>query len=679
MAGDERAALDRRYLAMWFGAGAWGLLVLAPFYREPYRQALVTRLQSGSNLLFTFFAVQLLQVAELVLLSALLRAAVHAPLRRALRVPVLVVGLAIAATYHGLLYLSWAYHDATGEFLSRRVLALAPFVTADPRGFWGVLSAEDRGRLASAAIATLLACVVAVAASCAHPHRWSTRGRLRGAALAWFAAVAIGVGSFALLPLDGQSMAIQLLRYGASPSITSFWAPVVAPAPVVSLPRAHVDRFTRREIVPLGRRGPDAPDLYVFVVEALRSDVATAPEHAETTPYLHRLAQGRLSRPLAVAQAVETSESISVMLSGTYALRFEARDLRVDPRGRQSVLDLLREAGYRTAFLGEEWEIDRELTRRGVDFRLNPQAMRGEFTGDENDPWKTGVYVEIESDRLKLRRLIEWATRERAPVAAVTYLQAPHYPYQLPVGAEARYTPVEIGHDHSFLGYGKELYAVMWNRYRNVLVATDGLLASFVERIAAVRGGRPRVILVTGDHGESFGEHGAVTHARAILPEILAVPYLIDAPEGWAPAGAALPAHVDLFATLLTFAGLPIPPNQGDALVAREGDAVPAPKDRPVFATSQLYVSEDAIVSESALFTLSYDTLGTRLFDLASRQPIDARALARRLCACLLHHRAYQLRYYEPLRSLARSHAPMKWNDCTFVPEAVRECERIVK
>jgi arylsulfatase A-like enzyme len=69
------------------------------------------------------------------------------------------------------------------------------------------------------------------------------------------------------------------------------------------------------------------------------------------------------------------------------------------------------------------------------------------------------------------------------------------------------------------------------------------------------------VVIVTADHGEEFGEHGGLLHGGKLFEELLRVP-LIIAGRG-VPRGVTNPnlvSLVDIAPTMLSLAGLPVPP-----------------------------------------------------------------------------------------------------------------------
>src|SRR5204862_2116661 len=83
---------------------------------------------------------------------------------------------------------------------------------------------------------------------------------------------------------------------------------------------------------------------------------------------------------------------------------------------------------------------------------------------------------------------------------------------------------------------------------------------------------RPTLVLATGEHGESLGEHGERTHSLFAYEPTLRVPLIIaELPPGHPDTGAKPRAidtavrHVDLLPTILASAGAPVPAGLGGA------------------------------------------------------------------------------------------------------------------
>jgi hypothetical protein len=88
-----------------------------------------------------------------------------------------------------------------------------------------------------------------------------------------------------------------------------------------------------------------------------------------------------------------------------------------------------------------------------------------------------------------------------------------------------------------------------------------------------------RVVVLTSDHGEAFGEHDGWEHGHALWQELLAVPLAVSGVD----APARVPGNVDIAATVLHAAGLDLDGLDG---VPLQTSGVP---ERPLHAQSTLY------------------------------------------------------------------------------------------
>jgi tetratricopeptide (TPR) repeat protein len=119
----------------------------------------------------------------------------------------------------------------------------------------------------------------------------------------------------------------------------------------------------------------------------------------------------------------------------------------------------------------------------------------------------------------------------------------PHEPYQPPAAFAGQFP------SDPYLG------EVSW---------TDSALGPLFTRLASQP--RPTLVIVTGDHGESLGEHGERTHSLFAYEPTLHVPLIVaELPPGHPDTGARprvieTPVrHVDLLPTILASAGAPVP------------------------------------------------------------------------------------------------------------------------
>ncbi|MBM4245244.1 MAG: sulfatase [Deltaproteobacteria bacterium] len=99
---------------------------------------------------------------------------------------------------------------------------------------------------------------------------------------------------------------------------------------------------------------------------------------------------------------------------------------------------------------------------------------------------------------------------------------------------------------------------------------TDDVLDRLLERLDALGVLDDTIVVVTADHGDEFGEHGLIGHAKTVYDEVLHVPLIILSPH-LVPAGRTIDTPVslvDLLPTLLDLVRLPAPRElHGESLV----------------------------------------------------------------------------------------------------------------
>ena len=98
--------------------------------------------------------------------------------------------------------------------------------------------------------------------------------------------------------------------------------------------------------------------------------------------------------------------------------------------------------------------------------------------------------------------------------------------------------------------------------YDGEIRQTDRYLRLFLEWLLEQPWGKDTVVVLTADHGESLGDHGAMSHGGVPYQGVARVPLLLHLPHGrWSGRRVTQPAAlVDLMPTLLGLAGGAAPP-----------------------------------------------------------------------------------------------------------------------
>ncbi|MCU0663562.1 MAG: sulfatase-like hydrolase/transferase, partial [Myxococcota bacterium] len=95
--------------------------------------------------------------------------------------------------------------------------------------------------------------------------------------------------------------------------------------------------------------------------------------------------------------------------------------------------------------------------------------------------------------------------------------------------------------------------------YDHEVLFTDGFVGQLLQTLQSIGATERTVVVMTGDHGEGFLEHGSYTHGKELWEELLRVPMVVVGP-GIANKRIVRPtSHIDVFPTLLELFGVAIP------------------------------------------------------------------------------------------------------------------------
>lgn len=148
-----------------------------------------------------------------------------------------------------------------------------------------------------------------------------------------------------------------------------------------------------------------------------------------------------------------------------------------------------------------------------------------------------GVKDELETAGFMTQRLID----SPDPFIGIYYPYATHFPYMSQEGAQ------------------DPLPQNAWlEKYHRSLALVDRSIETIVTGLRDSGRLDDTIVVITGDHGDAFGEHGGSRgHGLTLYNEIVHVPLILYQPELFAPAEIhELTSHVDLLPTLLDAAQL---------------------------------------------------------------------------------------------------------------------------
>ncbi|MGN6106166.1 MAG: sulfatase-like hydrolase/transferase, partial [Kofleriaceae bacterium] len=254
-------------------------------------------------------------------------------------------------------------------------------------------------------------------------------------------------------------------------------------------------RISLTEFRPVARPGAPHPDIVLITIDTVRADRTPPYGGPAEMPVLQQLGQRGTVFVNAFAPSNVTRRSIPSMITGLQPNRIRGRvvgwALRIDPR-HVLVAERLRAGGYETAGF---------MCCKGF---WGAEARTGLGRGLE--------HVEIEPDGLALaKRARAWLeARERSGTRKPLFLW------------------MHVLEPHNWTITGGEVRSESDKRkiYDRTLTASDAMLREVLSAFADRPADQAPISIVTADHGESLGDHGAPYHSTDLYNSNLSVPFV---------------------------------------------------------------------------------------------------------------------------------------------------------
>ncbi|MEM7247225.1 MAG: sulfatase [Acidobacteriota bacterium] len=327
--------------------------------------------------------------------------------------------------------------------------------------------------------------------------------------------------------------------------------PEPEPEPAVTFPKANV---------------------LIAVLDTTRADrLSCYGYERKTSPHLDELAKESLLFERCMATSNWTLPSHASILTGLYPRSHGARCATKDKQQVKnafqpvtsmkltvdSLPELLEEQGYRTgAILANGWWLRKVF---GLDQGIQDYRI------------KSG-----RANRITDEALAWIGKKKQQPFFLLLNYLDPHAPYSPPKPFDTKFLPEDFEGDVSKLEkrhgvllkstiVGKapksdEAWQLYRARYDGEIAYLDQQLHRLVEGLRKTGRLDDTLLVIVGDHGEAFNEHGTMGHNKKLYQSEIWVPLIVRLPGG-AEAGrrAEMVSQTDIAPTLLELLGLPIP------------------------------------------------------------------------------------------------------------------------
>lgn len=323
-------------------------------------------------------------------------------------------------------------------------------------------------------------------------------------------------------------------------------------------PAAYLADFRPEGAAPPLEPGRRARNVLLVVLESTGAKyLGLFGSRYSTTPNLERESAHARVFDRFYAHAGLTANSVAAMTLSVYPyMTWREYTVEYPQFPGEALANLLGPKGYRTAFLhsGHLEYVNQTnfLQNRGFHELLDWNDF-GEGPGHFS--WGG-------SDRVLIDRTLDWIDRDRSrPFYAVVWTQQSHHPYE----------PVPGQESHDFFA-GSAPPPDDWDlgRYLNTVRDTDVQLGRLFAGLRERGLADDTLVVVTGDHGETFGDpHPTWGHGFRVFEESVRVPLMVWSPRLFPKGGRSdvVGGHVDINPTVAHLLGLPPSPTwQGRSL-----------------------------------------------------------------------------------------------------------------
>jgi phosphoglycerol transferase MdoB-like AlkP superfamily enzyme len=285
-------------------------------------------------------------------------------------------------------------------------------------------------------------------------------------------------------------------------------------------------------------------NVLIVVLESVGSEYLDLDRNPGLTPNIARLRDEAAYFPNTYAGMPSSPMSLFSLMSGMYAPVSPRALPMVEPEfPAPTLLGELREAGKRTGVFSANWgfmDFGRYLKGRVDHLEQMPdqRTCRGPAPTGEG----RGRIVSGGAEPCTFAELQRWIAQSDQPFAALLWTYQTHYPYEL--------DPAVVAADP----------ALAKSRYLAAITRSDALIGGVMDSLR--RQGRldNTLVVILGDHGEAFHQHGTQAHGDDVYRESIRVPLLLVNPRLFSGMTDRTPVRlIDVPSTILSLAGQAVP------------------------------------------------------------------------------------------------------------------------
>lgn len=318
-------------------------------------------------------------------------------------------------------------------------------------------------------------------------------------------------------------------------------------------------------------QAPKRPNILFILPDQLRAQALGCMGDVNVqSPHIDRLAREGLTFRHTIANTPVCCPARAVMLTGKYAHKngMIANDLRLR-ESETSYAELLREAGYRTGFVGK-WHLDGGPRmpgfvppgprRQGFEYWAANECSHDHFNAqyfrDTPAPMKMAKFEAEGWTDLGIEFLKQ---KDARPFFLTVQLGPPHDPYKAPAEYARLYDPAKLKLRENWrdvkMGSRADLA-----QYYAMITAVDDQVGRLLKTLDELKIADDTVVVFSSDHGDMLGSQG-LRLKRKPWEESIRVPGIVRYPRRTrgGRVSEVIFSHVDFAQTFLGLAGVKAP------------------------------------------------------------------------------------------------------------------------
>lgn len=331
---------------------------------------------------------------------------------------------------------------------------------------------------------------------------------------------------------------------------------------VILLSGVTIPWLNSYKLKPKGQPTSGSPNIIYFMIDTIHADhMSTYGYHRSTSPNLKKFAESSVKYQWAFSPSNWTKPSVATYFSGLYPYQHGANLTRsVLPKAIPTLAENLRKQGYLTAgfstnsfvssFFGFNQGFNKFTLLRSS--RLNGDGTFKQFLqnfgirdwGIKFDPGPSRD--DAENVNSHAHKWLKNRNDKQSPFFLYLHYMDPHDPYDPPKDhlglktIDKNYNYRQIKEEHlpgspkiniyPFHSYEKPPEDILKNliyQYDAEIRYWDHHFGNFINKLRSKGLMENSIVIVNGDHGEEFFQHGNWSHGQSVFNENIRVPLII--------------------------------------------------------------------------------------------------------------------------------------------------------